>query len=207
VLGAPSAATVGSILANEPIVQQALAGDSVIGITLQGANYVNGASGTTTLQTSTEFVDTLTGKNAFTLGLLGLSAYGDGFQSLTVTVTDRKTTLLTKTFTTLASAQSYFADDALSLGTLSGNVNLTISTTLTATAAEGVSTDYVIGSAAAPTEALSAALVKTNAALQAAATAASMGRSSSPRWGALDRPVSATQQWRERLVQSQLPKR
>jgi hypothetical protein len=92
------------------------------------------------------------------------------------------------------------------LGTLSGNVNLTISTTLTATAADGVSTDYVIGSAAAPTEALSAVLVKTNAAFQAAADAAGTGRSVSPRLG-LDRRAAATQQWRERLVQSQLPKR
>jgi len=122
---------------------------------------------------------------------------------LTLSVTDGTTKLLSKTFTTLASAQSYFADNALSLGTLAGTLNLTISTTLTATSAEGISTDYVIGSAAATTAAMTAALERANAALQAAAREGSWRGLS----GTLDRPASAAQQWRQRLIQSRLPRR
>jgi hypothetical protein len=107
--------------------------------------------------------------------------------------------LLSKTFTTLASAQSYFADDALSLGTLAGSVNLTISTALTATSAQGVSTDYVIGSAAAPHAALTAALAKTNDALQAALRDGYMRRS-----GDFGRAASTPREWRQRLIESQL---
>ncbi len=57
---------------------------------------------------------------------------------------DGSTTLLSRGFTSLSAAQKFFADDPLSLGTLSGNVDLTISYKLTATAPEGAGISYVL---------------------------------------------------------------
>jgi hypothetical protein len=94
-------------------------------------------------------MENLTGSNSVTLGLLDVGSYGSGFSSLALTVTNGSTTLLSKTFSTLSAAQSYFTDDPISLGTLTGNLNLTVTTKLTATGSNGVATDFLIGSAAA----------------------------------------------------------
>jgi hypothetical protein len=51
---------------------------------------------------------------------------------------------VTDTFTTLASAQAFFNDHAISLGSLSGSVTLTETLTVTETAAGGVGISYVV---------------------------------------------------------------
>jgi hypothetical protein len=135
---------------SESANSSALTGKSVFAGGLLGATYASGASGSFTYTSSDEFKANLAGNNAITLALLGLNSYGNGFQSMTLTVTNGTTTLLSKTFTTAATAQTYFADDPVAVGTLSGTVDLTVTTSLTANSATGVSEDLLLGSVAVP---------------------------------------------------------
>src|SRR5208337_4235632 len=84
------------------------------------------------------------GTNAVTLGLLGINTYSSTFTSLTFTVLNGATSLVSKTFTTLASAQTYFDDDPVSLGKLTGAVSLKETLSVTETAAGGVGVSYVV---------------------------------------------------------------
>jgi hypothetical protein len=113
-----------------------------------GANY-SATSGTVKYSASTEDVFNLSGSNTITLGLLNLGSYGKGFSSLSFTVKEGATTLLTDSFTSLAAAQTFFTDDPVSLGKLSGPVDLTLSYQLTANQAEGAGISFVLADAPA----------------------------------------------------------
>ncbi len=150
----PNAAAVTQILgATHANVSNALAGNTVLGAGLLGANYATfGPSGSFTYTSSAEFIENFTGSSNLTLGLLDIGAYGNGFDSLSFNVKDGSTTLLSQTFNTLSSAQAFFTDGVQSLGVLPGNEfnYLTLSYSLTASAAEGAGITYIIGSAPAP---------------------------------------------------------
>jgi len=76
-----------------------------------------------------------------------MGAYSGGFTRLTFTVAEGATTLLTKTFTTLSAAQTYFSDDPVSLGDITGAVDLKLTYKLTANAAEGAGISYLVADA------------------------------------------------------------
>ena len=72
------------------------------------------------------------------LGLLGLTGYGGGFNSLKFTVASGATTLASDTFSTLASAQTFFNDHAVNLGNFAaGSQTITVDYALTASAGAG----------------------------------------------------------------------
>lgn len=81
---------------------------------------------------------------------LNLASYGSGFSSLTFTVKNGATTLLSDKFTSLSAAQKFFTDDPLSLGTFKGSVDLTLSLQVTANKIEGTGISYVVADSAAP---------------------------------------------------------
>jgi hypothetical protein len=135
-------------------------GSSVFGAGILGANYT-ATTGTYSYSSSNTQMYNLSGNNAFTLGLLTMGAYNGGFTSLTFTVTDGTTSLLTKTFTSLSAAQTYFTDDPVSLGDITGAVDLKLTYTLTAAAAQGAGISYLI--ADAPVTAASVARTATTA--------------------------------------------
>ncbi len=58
------------------------------------------------------------------------------------------TLLVSESFTSLASADAYFIDHALSLGMFSGSVNLMLSFTLTGMDAQGADFSYLVASGA-----------------------------------------------------------
>jgi len=111
-----------------------------------GTNYSSTSTGTITYTISNTQNYNLTGTNAVTLGLLSINSYGGAspFTSLTFTVQNGATSLLSKTFTTLAAAQTYFNDDPLALGNLVGAVSLKETLSVTEKAAGGVGVSYVV---------------------------------------------------------------
>lgn len=131
---------------------------SIFGAGVMGANDAS-ITGTRQYTESTEHVFNLSGSHTFTLGLLNLASYGSGFSSLTFTVKDGATTLLSDKFTSLSAAQKFFTDDPLSLGTFKGSVDLTMSLQVTANKIEGTGISYVLADAAAPAAAAQPAAI------------------------------------------------
>ena len=112
----------------------------------------------------------MTGTNAVTLGLLGINSYGGAspFTSLTFTVQNGATSLLSKTFTSLTAAQTYFNDDPLALGNLVGAVSLKETISVTEKTAGGIGVSYVVADplvVAAPLTSSAARLASLRAAL------------------------------------------
>jgi hypothetical protein len=130
-----------------PKVFNALTGYNLFGAGVLGANYSTTSTGTVQYTASTHYVFDLTGSNTISLGLLSFASYGGGFSSLSFTVKDGAATLLSHGFSSLSAAEKYFTDDPLSLGTLSGNVDLTITYKLTAKTPEGAGISYVLADA------------------------------------------------------------
>jgi hypothetical protein len=151
-MGAPSASVQSSYLASatvNPVVYDSLqsSGSSIFGAGVLGANYSSTSTGSYTYTASTTHAYTLSGENSFTLGLLTMGAYDGGFTSLTFTVKEGTTSLLTKTFTSLSAAQSYFTDDPVSLGDITGTTDLILSYKLTAAVPEGAGISYLLADA------------------------------------------------------------
>jgi hypothetical protein len=144
-MGLPTA-TVQDQLVNSstPVLQSALIGYSIFGAGVLGANYLSKGTAINTYTATNTHLYNLTGTNAFELGLLTMGAYNGGFSSLTFTVKEGAATLLAEAFTTLSAAQTYFTDDAISLGKITGAVDLTFSYSLTASLAMGAGISYVV---------------------------------------------------------------
>jgi hypothetical protein len=120
-------------------------GSTMLGAGVLGGNG-SGASATYAAQATYDL--NLSGKNNLTIGLLNLASYGGGFSDLTFTVKDGSATVLTDSFTTLASAEAFFTDDPLSpksLQNLSGAVDLSLDYQITAKGGEGAGIAYVLG--------------------------------------------------------------
>ena len=123
-------------------------GSSIFGAGVLGANYSSTSTGSYTYTASNTQDYNLTGANSFTLGLLTMGSYNTtGFTSITFTVAEGSTTLLTKTFTSLSSAQTYFTDDPVSLGDITGDVDLKLTYKLTASATLGAGISYLVADA------------------------------------------------------------
>jgi hypothetical protein len=130
-----------------PAVAASLAntGSSIFGAGVLGANYSSTSTGTISYTVTNTHEYDLTGSNALTLGLLSIAGYNGGFKSLSFTVTDGSTTLLpTMTFRNLPAAETYFTDDPVSLGDVSGPTDVTLTYKLTASSPEGAGISYVV---------------------------------------------------------------
>ena len=82
------------------------------------------------------------------LGFSSNESFGTGFTSLALTVSVGGTVVITQNFTTLASAQAYFNNDALDLGVIAASSSLavTVSTSLvTSTLGAGFAEEYLLG--------------------------------------------------------------
>jgi hypothetical protein len=148
-MGSPSASVQSNYLVSptlNTVVYNSLhsSGSSVFGAGVLGANYSTTSTGTNVYTATNTHEYNLSGDNSFTLGLLTMGAYNSGFTSLTFTVAEGATNLLTKTFTSLSAAQTYFTDDPVSLGNITGAVDLKLSYTLTAAAAQGAGISYLV---------------------------------------------------------------
>lgn len=153
-MGLPSTAVQARLVnaAATPTIEASFnaSGSGIFGAGVLGANYSTHSAGTVTYVATNTHDYNLGGTNTFTLGLLTMGAYNGGFTSLSFTVKDGATTLLpTKIFTSLSSAEAYFTDDPVSLGTISGSTDLTLTYKLTANAPEGAGISYVVAVAPA----------------------------------------------------------
>ena len=120
--GNPLPADVTAAEAGNTHITNALAGSSVIGVGTMSGAYSSGVSGTARISTSTfNFsldLSTFNPASDLIVGLDNPQATGSGFTSLEFSVREQNTAVLDKTFTTLASATSYFADHPMDLGAL-----------------------------------------------------------------------------------------
>jgi hypothetical protein len=186
VMGSPTASVISQIASSAvaPIVAASLSssGSSIFGAGVLGANYTT-STGTITSTATNTHEYSLSGTNSFTLGLLTMGAYNSGFSSLTFTVAEGSTTLLSKSFTSLSSAETYFTDDPVSLGNITGAVDLTLTFSLTASTAEGAGISYVV--ADGPSSAIAKPLTSPKSATAAATLPASRADG---RWGAARTP-------------------
>jgi hypothetical protein len=136
-----------------PNTYAALTGATMVGAGIMGANGSGSSTTTVTYTAQTQYVMNLSGNNDFTVGLLNMGSYGTGFDGLTFSIMDGGTVVFTKTFATLASAQTFFTDDPLApsgLQNLTGSVDLTLSYALTASDGKGAGFSYVIGDTVSP---------------------------------------------------------
>jgi hypothetical protein len=87
------------------------------------------------------------------LGLVGSRALVSGSSSLSITVYENGTLLLSQDFASLTAATSYFSDHLLDLGEWAGplaisgdsNIDLTVSMSMTASAVASFGFDFVVG--------------------------------------------------------------
>ena len=116
----------------------------VIGLGSLGANY-GGSGGTRSYTANALYSFNLSTSASLTLGLLNMTAYNGGFDTLNFTVKRGATTLFSDNFTTLAAAQAYFTDQAKTLtGFTAGNNTVLLSYTLTASSAKGADISYLL---------------------------------------------------------------
>jgi hypothetical protein len=149
-MGSPTAAVQSAIVnSSTPNTQAALAGSSIFGAGVLGANYT-ASSGSVQYTASSEHVYNLSGSNTITIGLLNYGGNSTlALSSLSFTVKEGSTTLLTDSFSTLAAAETFFNDDPLSLGKVTGPVDLTLSYQLTENQPGGFGVSYVLADAPA----------------------------------------------------------
>ena len=81
------------------------------------------------------------------VGLLDHASFGAGFESLGFTIDENGSLVFSRTFTTLASAESFFEDRVLDLGSLTGGTtDLLFNFDLTASSAgAGFGQDFLFG--------------------------------------------------------------
>jgi len=123
----------------------------VLGAAILGANYAPDGGGESDTYTATSTIDFVYGGD-LTLGLIGDQesgfADGAGFESIEFTVSADETTILDKTFSSIAAADSFFDDQVINLGSSYGpGVDLTFTYALTADGPGGYGVDFVVGGA------------------------------------------------------------
>jgi hypothetical protein len=154
--GAPVLASVTPILtANSNIAAAFAVNPSYFGLGELGGSYSTSGTGsetaTGTVNLSVDLTQ-LASRQDLELGLFDGTALGSGFTNLALTVTGDGTTVLSKSFTTVAAATSYFTNNAIDLGSLasgalsSNTLSLSISLSVTTnTAGQGFDAGFLIG--------------------------------------------------------------
>ena len=121
-------------------------GEAVFGTSILGANLSGDGSAADTYSASSTFDFAYRGDL-----ILGLIAPIDGaptdFQKIDFTVTVDGTEALTRSFTSLATADAFFADNPLNLGAVSGGADVMFSYDLVAGGAGGYGMDLAFGGA------------------------------------------------------------
>jgi len=114
----------------------------------------NGSGVTTNTWTDTATIDLNASSlpnQDLKLGLIDPSTSGFGTLTFTLTNTNTSTTILTRTFTDLATADAFFSDQVIDLGKLSsflntsGTLDLTFALSLTEATNASLVTDFVLG--------------------------------------------------------------
>jgi hypothetical protein len=153
--GNPLPADVAVAEAGNTRTTNAFAGSSVIGVGTMSGAYSSGTSGAARISTSTlNFsldLSTFSPASDLIMGLDNPQATGSGFTSLEFSVREQNTAVLDKTFTTLASANSYFADHPMDLGAIRARgtpLTLTFMLAVTGTqAGSGFQNSLIFGAA------------------------------------------------------------
>jgi autotransporter-associated beta strand protein len=153
----PTASEVAGVLTSDPNSTAIFKNVDVLGLVDLGGAYTPGASGTQTYTSQASFTFPGLQPGPLKLGLLGSSSVGSGFSSLQFTAEEGGTILLSKTFTTLAAAQSYFDDNPVSI-TLPASIQPTqyveFQLALTSTSAgSGFAGQFIFGPVLTPTNA------------------------------------------------------
>ena len=147
--GTPNASSVTSLLNSHANVKNVIntSGLNVIGYGEVGANFGQDAVGPHTYSASTEFTFTLASSSNLVLGLLDFTGRdAGGAVDFKLDVSNFGASLLSQSFTSIASAESYFTDHALSLGLFNGNVDLKVSWTIAADKAQGGDFNFLVAS-------------------------------------------------------------
>jgi hypothetical protein len=119
----------GLALTSDPVVSEQLDSPltTLAGIGWQGGYYETSSSGAQEYKSTTSFtLNTTNLSGALVAGLLGSQSFGNGFYSLGFSVTVAGVTVVSQTFTTLATAQAYFNDQVLNLGAVTPVAGLTV---------------------------------------------------------------------------------
>ena len=127
----PDAADVATALSGKPNSTAAFANMTVLGLVNFGDAYSPNASASHTYTNSAVFNFSSLTSGPLELGMLESSATAGGFSSLQFTILEGSKTLLSDTFLTLASAQTFFNDNPFSLTLTGGQQSLTFDLALT----------------------------------------------------------------------------
>ena len=127
----PDAADVATALSGKPNSTAAFADLTVLGLVDFGDAYSPNASASHTYTNSAVLNFSSLASGPLELGMLESSATAGGFSSLQFTILEGSTTLLSDTFLTLASAQTFFNDNPFSLTLTGGQQSLTFDLALT----------------------------------------------------------------------------
>jgi hypothetical protein len=154
VTGNPLTADVSAAEAGNTRITRAFTASSVVGIGTMSGAYSTGASGLARGSTSTIActldLSTFSPASDLILGLENPQVTGTGFSSLEFTVREQNTAVLDKTFTTIPTATTYFADHPMDLGALASHgspLPLTFTLAVTGTLANsGFLTNLIFGS-------------------------------------------------------------
>jgi hypothetical protein len=151
--GLPSSSFVSAAFGGHPTIAAAFgsAGATVLGAGAQGAFYSTGGIGSHTYSSSIDWdFDTTNLSGDLLVGLLDHASFGADFDSLIFTITEDGMTLVNQAFPGLTSAESYFNDRVLDLGTFAheSDLDLVFSFDLTASSAgDGFGEDFIFGAA------------------------------------------------------------
>jgi hypothetical protein len=123
--GAPSSASTTAVLTDNPAIKTAFGASPVFfAIEQLGGKYAksggSGAQSVTDTVNLTVDLTKLASEQDLVVGFYGAAGAGTGFSSLTFTLTadGGGTPLLTKTFTTLVSAENFFTNNSMDFGKL-----------------------------------------------------------------------------------------
>ncbi len=126
--GAPSSASTTTVLTANPAIKTAFGASPVFfAIEQLGGKYAkSGGSGAQTVTDTVNLTVDLTklaSEQDLVVGFYGAAGAGTGFSSLkfTLTADGSATPLLTKTFSTLATAEAFFTNNAMNFGALTGS--------------------------------------------------------------------------------------
>jgi hypothetical protein len=151
--GAPNSSSVNTLLSSHSNVNAAVGASNldVIGVGAMGNDFGSNVTGVHTYTSSGEYTFTLGNATEVVVGLLDFTGRDAGAATdLMFTVSNFGSTILSQGFTSLGAADAYFTDHALSLGGLAGNVDLSMTFSMTTGSDQGAGFSYLVAAAPVP---------------------------------------------------------